>query len=304
MTDTGRKTILVTGATGAQGGSVARHLLRGDRFNVRALTRTPHSEDARELRDLGAEIVTGDLFEPDTVAAAMRGCYGVFGVTSYWEHFEREEELGANLVDAAHETGIEHLVLSTLPPVNQLTGGELIVPHFDLKARTADRARTLGIPTTFVQLAFYYDNFTTFFTPQRQSDGTYVFGFPQGDTPLAGFAAEDTGGIVAPLFHRPAEFIGRSLYLVGDDLAPDEYAAIMSRVMGRVVRYVHVPREVFAAYQFRGAADLADMFTYYRTHIPSRADDLALSRRLYPGLQSFEEWAAKRVARLERALAA
>jgi uncharacterized protein YbjT (DUF2867 family) len=304
MTNGSKRRILVLGGTGAQGGSVARHLLRRGEFDVRVLTRTPGSTEAAALRALGAEVVRGDLFEPATIDAALENCYGAFGVTSYWEHFERESEHGANLVDAAARAGIEHLVLSTLPPVREETGGELNVPHFDIKAETAERARELGIPATYVQLAFYYDNFATFFTPQRQQDGTYRFGFPQGDTKLAGFAVEDTGGIVAPIFERRDAFLGRSLYLVGDDLTPQRYADIMSRVTDTLIRYRHVPRDVFAAYGFRGAADLADMFHYYRTRVPHRQQDLLHSRELYPELQGFEAWAWRHLRRLEQVLAA
>lgn len=298
------KTILVTGATGAQGGSVARAVLRSGRFRVRALTRTPAGPEATALRDAGAEVVRGDMFEPESLLEAMRGCYGVFGVTSYWEHFEHEEDLGANLVDAVADSGIEHLVLSTQEPVHELTNGELIVPEFDLKARTAARAQRLGIPATFVQPAFRYENFTTLFAPQRQPDETWQFGFPQGTAPLAGFAAEDTGGVVLPLFERPDEFIGRTLHLVGDELTPDEYALAMSRVTRRTIRYRHIPREVFAGYGFRGAEELADMFTYYATRVPSRRIDLLSTLALYPRLQSFEQWALRRLSRLEQALAA
>src|SRR5690606_38243333 len=107
------KTIPVTGATGGQGGSAARSLLPRPRFSVRALTRSQASPEATPLRDAGVEVVRGDMFEPESLLEAMRGCYGAFGVTSYWEHFEHEEDLGANLVDAVADSGIEHLVLST-----------------------------------------------------------------------------------------------------------------------------------------------------------------------------------------------
>jgi uncharacterized protein YbjT (DUF2867 family) len=237
-----RPLVLVAGATGAQGGSVARHLLRRGRFAVRALTGAPECDAARALRALGAEIVRGDLRDPMSVRAAMAGCYGVFGVTSFWEHFEGEYEQGINLVDAASDMGIGHLVLSTLPSVRELTGGELDVPHFDLEARMEAYARSQALPATFVHVAYYFDNFLTFFPPRRHEDGSYRFGFPQGDTPLAGVAAEDVGGVVAPIFERRAEFLGRTIYVVGDDLPPAEYTAAMARATGQPIAYDHVPR--------------------------------------------------------------
>jgi predicted dehydrogenase len=94
-----RKTVLVTGATGLQGGSVARHLLRSGKYNVRCLSRNTASDKARALRHAGGELVAGDLGDHASLKAAMAGCDVVFGVTNFWEHFERERQHGANLVD-------------------------------------------------------------------------------------------------------------------------------------------------------------------------------------------------------------
>ena len=297
-----RPVVLVTGATGAQGGSVVRHLLRRGRFAVRALTRNPGGAAASELRELGAEVVRSDLSDFASLRDAIAGCYGVFGVTNFWEHFDGEYQQGLNLVDAVSDSGVGHFVFSTLPGVGDLTHGALSVPHFDLKARMEAYARSLSVPATFVHIAYYFDNFLSFFVPRRQEDGSYRFGFPQGDTRLAGVAAEDVGGVTATIFERGAEFIGRSLYVVGDDLAPVDYAAVMTRVTGRPITYAHIPREVFASFGFPGAADLADMFEFYRTRVPNWQADLVRSRELYPDIQSFEGWVAKHRTRLESAL--
>jgi uncharacterized protein YbjT (DUF2867 family) len=299
-----RPIVLVTGATGAQGGSVARHLLERGRFAVRALTRNPDSEAARALEALGAELVRGDLFDRPGLRAAISGCYGVFGVTSYWEHFEREYEQGINLVDAVAEAGVGHFVFSTLPSVERLTDGALSVPHFDLKARMEEYARKQALPATFVHASYYYDNFLTFFLPRRQEDAGYRFGFPQGDTRLAGIAAEDIGGVVATVFERRDGFLGRTLPLAGDELSAAGYAAALSRVSGKEVSYAHVPREVFAGYGFPGAEDLANMFEYYRTRVPERKLDLCRTRELYPRVQGFEAWITRHRERFLTALAA
>lgn len=285
-----RRLILVTGATGAQGGSVTRHLLKRGTFGVRALTRDPDSAKAEALRQAGAEVVRGDLEDPAGLRAALDGCYGCYGVTNFWEHFEREAELGRNLVDAVAASGVEHFVFSTLPNVKQLTDGELEVPHFDIKGELEDYARGRDIPATFVHIAFYYENFLAFFPPQKQEDGSFVVGFPQGDTPLAGVAAEDVGGVVAVIFERRDEFLGKTLYIVGDDIPAADYATIMSRVLGRDVSYRHIPRDVFAGFGFPGAEDIANMFEFYRTRVPNRRADLERSRSLYAGMQGFEAW--------------
>lgn len=288
------RTIVVVGATGAQGGGVARRLLEEGRFAVRALTRHPDSDRAAALRAAGAEVVAGDLSDPESLRAALRGCYGVFGVTNFWEHFGGEAEQGRNLIDAVAATeGIEHFVFSTLPSAKKISGGELDVPHFDIKAELEDYARQKGLPATFVHVAFYYENFLSFFPPQKQEDGTLSFGFPQGDTPLAAVSVEDTGGVVSAIFDKPDEHRGKVVGVVGDDLPPAEYAAALTRVLGKKVVYNHVPREVFAAFGFPGADDLASMFDFNRRFIPNRQAELAESRRLNPGMQTFEAWLNK-----------
>jgi uncharacterized protein YbjT (DUF2867 family) len=296
---TTRKTILVFGATGAQGGSVARNLIARGHFNVRALTRKPDSESAQKLRELGAEIVQGDLDDPASLRAALEGVYGAFGVTNFWEHFDKEGPQGRNLVEAVAASKVEHFIFSALPPIAKETNGALRSPHFDLKAEHEELARSLGIPSTFVHVPFYYENFLYFFPPRPNGDGSYAFGFPQGETPLAAMSVEDVGAIVAPMFEQPEVYIGKTVKLAGDEIPAAQYAAVLSRVTGADVRYHHVPRETFAALGFPGAEDLADMFEYYRLHIPSRAKDIDSCRALAPTLQSFDTWASRNATKLQ-----
>lgn len=300
----GRPAVLVVGATGAQGGSVARHLLARGRFAVRALTRDPESPAARELARRGVDVAAGSLDDRASLRRALAGCYGVFGVTNFWEHFAREAEHGRNLVNAVAGSEAEHLVLSSLPHVVEITGGELSVPHFDLKAETAEYARGLELPMTVVEVAFYYENFLGALAPRPRPDGALGFGFPQGETRLAAVAAEDVGGVVAAIFERPEEHLGRTVGAVGDERTGSGYAAALTWALGRTVVYEHVPREVYAGYGFPGAAELAAMFEFYRTRIPSRQADLDESRALYPAIQGFDVWAERNRARLEAAVAA
>jgi uncharacterized protein YbjT (DUF2867 family) len=297
-----RKKILVVGATGSQGGSVARNLIARGKFDVRALTRKPDSPAAAALRDLGAEVVQGDLDDPPSLKAALEGCYGVFGVTNFWEHYGKEAEQGRNLVRAVADAGVGHFVFSTLPPIEKATNGALRSPHFDIKAELEDYARSLNIPATFVHVPFYFDNFLYFFPPRKAEDGSYQFGFPQGDTPLAAMAVEDVGRVVAPIFEQPERYIGKVIRLAGDELPAAKYAEIMTRQLGVDVRYSHVPRETFAALGFPGAEDLADMFEFYRLHMPSRVGDIAEGRAVAPEIQNFETWLSRNAGKMRKAL--
>lgn len=286
--------ILVTGATGAQGGSVARMLLKQKKFAVRILTRNPQSTRARVLQRAGAEVFRGDMDNVESLINAMEGCYGVFGVTNFWEHFAKEYQQGINLVDAAGAAGIRHFVLHTLPDYYKLSNGNYSVPHYDIKAAIEQYSRRQDMPATYVQMGFYYENFFNFFPLQKDAYGDFYFGFPQGKTRLAAVSVEDLGGIVATIFDRPGENIGRTVFAVGSDLNCDEYAEVMSRILQKKIYYQYIPRSEYAAYDFPGAEELANMFEVQRIYIPNRQAELEESKKLNPAIQSFETWVTKK----------
>lgn len=290
------------GGTGAQGGSVARHLLAEGRCRVRCLTRRLDTVAAIALADAGAEVVEGDLGDRESIDAALAGCEAAFGVTNYFEHLATEFELGARFLDAVLASAVEHLVLSTLPSASELSAGKLDVPHFEYKARLEALVRQQEILATFVHVSFYYENFLFNCPPRRQADGSYAFGFPLGDAILSAVAVGDLGGVVATILRKPGEFQGRTLRIVGDQRSAAEYAAIIGAVTGRAVRYRHIPHDVFASLPLPGAAGLADMFELYRSHVRPDPQDVADSLRLYPGMLSFERWARENRAALIAAM--
>jgi uncharacterized protein YbjT (DUF2867 family) len=298
-----KPTILVIGGTGSQGGSVARHLLATDKWDVVALTRNPGTEKAQSLRKQGIATIKGDLEDPPSLRRALEGCQGVFGVTDYWEYYGREYEVGRNLVDAVAQSRVETFVFSVLPHVKKITAGELDVPHFDLKGQLAEYTRRMGIPAIFIHVAFYYQNLFTSYAPKRQPDGTYSFGFPQGDAPLAGVSVDDIGGVVVPLLARPKEFLGKTVAIAGDLMPANGYAEAMSRVLGKKVVYQPIVRQAFAALGFPGSDDLADMFEFYRRFLPYSRSDVERTRSLDPSILRFEEWLTIRKPEYARALA-
>src|SRR5262252_8786605 len=132
------KSILVTGATGQQGGATARHLLaRG--FSVRALVRDPSAPAARELTRIGAELIVGDMDDPGSLCRAMRGAHGVFSVQPALippRFAEHELERGINVFEAARASGVEHFVYSSVAGADRGTG---IPPHWEIKGRIETR---------------------------------------------------------------------------------------------------------------------------------------------------------------------
>ncbi|SDM24662.1 NmrA-like family protein [Kriegella aquimaris] len=151
-------------------------------------------------------------------------------------------------------------------------------------------SRSKDTPTTYVHAAFHFENFLSFFPPMKLEDGTYGFGFPQGNTPLAALAIADLGGIVNAIFSNPSVYIGKLKGAVAEDLEPAKYAEIITRVLGKTIHYNHISREFFASLGFPGAEDLATQFTCNRLHILERKADLKSSHEMYPEIKGFEQW--------------
>lgn len=295
-----RPVILVTGATGAQGGSVARTLLRQNKFAVRILTRNAASAKALELKYEGAEIAEADLENTNSLLKAMQGVYGVFGVTSYWEHFEKEYGQGKNLVDAVKQAGIQHFVFSTLPNYNKLSQAKYIIPQYDTKAMLQEYTKSLGIPASFIHVSFYYENLLKTFPLQKDEKNNFWFGFPQGYAPLPMVSVEDVGGIVAKMFEHPKEYIGRKVQAVGANQACDEYAEILSSVLKRKICYKYIPREEYAANNMPHAEEIANTFEVQRIYSTDKLVDLIESNGLYPEIQNFKTWVIKNKAKFQR----
>jgi uncharacterized protein YbjT (DUF2867 family) len=288
-----KKIILVTGATGAQGGSVARALLNDDKFAVRIFTRDDTSPKAIALQLAGADLAIGDFENVESLRAAMKDVYGVFGLTDFEEHFEKEIIHGKNLIDAVKFSGVKHFVYSASPNYHKISRGEHSVPQFDIKATLQEYAKSLDIPASFVHVAYYYENFINLFPLQRDRHNNLHFGFPQGNARLAMASVTDVGGVVAKIFDHPVEYNGRTVGIVGEDRTCAEYAHIMSRALNRNVYYHHIPKDIFIGHDFPQADRWADVFEVQRLYISNHQIDLIESYGLYPSMQTFEKWVEK-----------
>lgn len=303
LTPATKPVILVTGATGPQGGSVARHLLARGHVSVRALVRNIRTPAARALADAGATLVVGDLGDAEAVHRAMAGVWGLFGVTDWWEHFDAEYRHGVHLVEAARDAGVKHVVLSTQHGVQGPSDYALRARHHDLKAEIESYARVQRLPATFVHVAFGFEELFSLVPPMRDGHGQTVFRFPLGEAPLPLVALDDVGGVVATIFEQYEPFIGRTVPIVGEVQPMQELVAIMTAMLRVPVVYEHESRERFARREQLGASDLADMFHFLRTRAVDRQDALEASRLLYPALRDFPTWLAERSAVIRTVMA-
>jgi len=307
-----KKIIVVFGATGAQGGGLVRAILEDPDggFAARAVTRDPDSPKARELADLGAEVVAGNLDDTASLERVLAGAHGAYFVTFFWAHFspEREKAEAKSMAEAAKATGLRHAIWSTLEDTRRRIPlsdermptlmGQYKVPHFDAKGESNAFFTALGVPTTFLLTSFYWDNLIHFgMGPKSGPDGRLVFTLPMGDKKLPGIAAEDIGRCAYGIFKAGSEQIGKTVGIAGEHLTGTQMAAELGRALGREVVYNGVTPAEYRAFGFPGADDLGNMFQFKQEFEADfcGARDPAVARSLNPRLQNFRTWLDRNV---------
>jgi uncharacterized protein YbjT (DUF2867 family) len=271
-----QRSILVCGATGSQGGAVARSLLeRG--FRVGALTRDPQKPEARALAEQGAEVVQGDMDDRSSVDRALEGAHGVFSVQNFWEAgYDREVRQGKTVADAAKAAGVEHFVYSSVGSAHRRTG----IAHFDSKWEVEEHVRGLGLPHTVLRPVFFMQNWEMMREPIL--GGTLPQPLDPGEL-FQQVAVEDIGTFAAMAFEHPDAWIGREVEIAGDERTMPEIAEAFGRVAGRDVGYYQVPWEQF---EEQMGEEYAVMYRWFND-VGYEADVEAL-RREHPGLIDFE----------------
>lgn len=237
--DTMKDIILVTGATEKQGGAVARHLLKSG-YKVKAMTRKPQGEKAGILRSLGAEVVQGDFDDPRSLELALDGVRGVFSVQNTWEAgVEREEEQGKRFAEIAKKKGIFHFVYTSVGSASRNTG----IPHFENKWRIEQTVRALRFPSyTIIRAVFFMENFISPWFLPGLLEGKLLMGI-KPETTLQMIAVDDIGKYGLMAFERQEKMNGVELDIAGDKHTLPETAAILSRVTGKNIEFVEVPKE-------------------------------------------------------------
>ncbi len=231
--------ILVTGATGQQGGAVARELLAAG-HKVRAMTRKPEGEAAQALAALGAEVVRGDLDDAASLEAALEGAWGVFAVQNSWEAgIEGEEQQGKRIAQLAKQAGVQHFVYTSVGGADRNTG----IPHFDNKYRVEETIRGLGFPShTILRPVFFMDNFLSPWYKPGIDQGNLMIGMDPG-TKLQMIAVDDIGKFGRLAFERHAELNGKAIDIAGDEMTLPEAATVIGNAAGKPVQFVSLPIE-------------------------------------------------------------
>lgn len=302
-----KKIIAILGATGAQGGGLARAILNdpNSEFAVRAITRNPGSDKAKALASLGADVVSADLDILESLINAFKGAYGIYAVTNFWEHLSPEKEIteAKNIALAAKAAGVKHAIWSTLEdtrkwvPLKDNRMPTLMekykVPHFDGKGESNHFFTDYGVPTTFLLTSFYWDNFIYFgMGPKRGPDGKLSVTIPMENKKIPGIAAEDIGKCAYGIFKRGNEYIGKTVGIAGEHLTGSQIANAFFNILGKDVKYNDVPFEAYRSLGFPGAEDLGNMFQFKHDFEDyfCGVRKLDESKKLNPELQTFETW--------------
>jgi len=308
-----KKIIAVTGATGSQGGGLVRAILADPNggFAARAITRDTNKDKAKALAAAGAEVVSADLDNVDSLKKAFAGAHAVFAVTNFWEHFSGDKEIqqAKNIAEAAKAAGVKHVVWSTLEDTRKLVSpddtrmpilqGRFRVPHFDAKSE-ADAAFA-GLPTTYLLVSFYWDNLYMFgLAPKKDDTGVHSWAFPMGTAKLAGIDKDDIGRAAYGIFKGGSQYIGKRIGIAGEHVSFDEMSQKLSKGLGvGPVKYTALDANLFRSFGFPGADEYGNMFQVYRDFEKevNEIRSVEQTRALVGGSpNTFDQWLAKNKA--------
>ena len=270
--------VLVTGATGSQGGAVARELLnRG--YRVRGLTRNTESDRAKAMTDLGAEMVQGNFDDQQSLANALQGVHGVFAMTDFWEHgYDKEVQHGKNLVDAAKAAGVQHFVYTSVAGADADTG----IPHFDSKGEVEVYIRDSGIDFSIVRPVEFMDNIRY----DRENILSGEYHDPRGrESSHQWIAVSDIGFVVGEAFDKPGEWYGRTLEIAGDQLTIGEFVETLSRTLG--IDVVH-RQTSWEAFEEQSGQEMTEMLRWFDER--GYSADVDALRRQYPSFLTYEQY--------------
>jgi uncharacterized protein YbjT (DUF2867 family) len=292
--------VAITGATGRQGGAVARLMLRNG-WNVRAITGDPRSGQALALADLGAELIEANLVTQSDLVRAFVDCNGVFGVTDFWEHgLKREVDQGANIVAAARTAGVSHLVFSSIGAADRVTG--LGLKHFDSKKMIEDKVKMSGMCCTILRSVTFFENFRTPRYLRSIVHGrTLRFGFVAAKT-FQFVAVEDLAHFAGLAFDGDDRVFGRTLDIASDAIKMEDLAAALSKATDQSIKYRCLsPLQLRlismlisisgGPSDYRAGPSLIPQFAWNNEDENGGwAADLDLLRKIHPRLTTMQQW--------------
>lgn len=274
-----KKTIVVAGATGQQGGAVLASLA-GKGFHLKGLTRKTDSAAAKALADKGVELVRADFDDEASLRAALAGAWGAFAVQTMLERgVEGEEEQGKRFARVAREAGVQRFVYTSVGSAQHKTA----IPHFESKWHVEEEVRALGFASWAVlRPVFFMENLLAPWALQ----GDKLMYAMKPERRLQMVAVADIGRVGALLFEQAERYAGAEIDLAGDERTLPEAAAILSARFSRPIEFVSVPVDAVRAM----SEDMAIMFEWF-DRVGYSVDIAGLEKSLGFGLTRLEGWA-------------
>jgi uncharacterized protein YbjT (DUF2867 family) len=269
-----KKIILVFGATGQQGGSVVKALLKTD-FAIRAVTRDINQPKSKALAAQGVELIKADYGDIESLKQALKGVYGVYSVHSMVGGLEAEIEQGKLLASLAKEAGIKHFVYSSVGGAERKTG----IGHFDSKYQVEEHIRQIDLPHTIIRPVFFMENFTSY-------PPFMMFSILRGclnNRALQMIAVEDIGRWVALAFLNPDKYLGKSIEIAGDELTFKEIQSAWKNSKGKSQFCIRLPMFVISMMGEGGV-----MFRWFGAH--GYKADISACREQVGGMLTFNQW--------------
>lgn len=306
---TQKKTLVVVGATGNQGGSVIQALLKDETFSsgfqIKGVTRNVESDASQALVKKGIEMVKADVNKKEELIEAFKDAYAVFAVTNFWDKeilmndHSIEEKQGKLIADACLENKVKHVIWSTLHNVEKVSGGKYDkVVHFDGKARVEDYMREKNLPATFVAIGFYASNFMTYMPPHKNAEGVLEFTLPcNTDTvvPVVDANVDFGPTVVGILKAGPEATHHKNVNIAGEYISFGEVAKVFEKVTGKPTVFKSVPREAYlaAVTPFMGPVvgeEFTQMLEYFKDFGYYGGE--SLNAQTYHGgkMSTFESW--------------
>jgi len=287
----------IIGGTGAQGESALHGVASGcpGQFKYRIFTKDPNSAKANSLKEKygnDIEFVQGSQSNPADFDKAFNGATWAFINTNFWDPaiMLKEAEIGKAFADSAKKNGVKHVIYSTLPDTKKISGGKYHVPHFDLKAEVEQYIRGMGLNAAFIAPAFYYQNWTTFFPPRPNGDGTYSITLPSATNSfITAFDVSEIGKVVSHMVKNWDQFKNKVVNIAGDHLHPQDYVKTIAETTGLTIKLNKVPYDAFKS---AAGEELADMMHYFEDCTFYGSGDWQQAKKLV-SLTNFKDWAAK-----------
>ena len=280
MTTLKNKIILVTGATGKQGGATARSLIKAG-VKVRALTRKPESSSANALRTLGIEVVKGNLNDINSLEPAMQGVYGVFSVTNFWEMGTGKKEViqNKNLTDLAKKHNVQHFVFASIARCDDNPN----LAHFVTKYECEKYIQSSGLPYTFLRAVYFMDNLK----PNDQGATINWAVLPSilgTKTTLQMISTADIGWFAANSFLHPEEYLNKTMDIAGDEVTYPQLLEAYKNVFNTEPKKSNLMKFIV----MNMMPELRKMMNWYRE--PRFKADIKHLKTIHSSLTGIEEY--------------